>query len=135
MWGDFPSWKLCYMLFFISNDRLKFTKNQAKANQHPEAEHLLFENYSFSSSMLLSKNNRYSKKCTKNKYVCLNEFVWLMTMKIRLKMKNRSHRYSINRPRARHSYKYTNILIIKFDSWWLYVWSNTKATSEAQLKS
>ena len=49
-------------------------KNQAKAKQHPEAEHLLFENYSFFSSTLSSKNNGgYSKKRTKNKYVCLNE--------------------------------------------------------------
>ena len=31
-------------------------KNQANAKQHPEAELLLFENYSHSSSMLLSKN-------------------------------------------------------------------------------
>ena len=37
-------------------------KNQAKAKQHSEAEHLLFENYSFPSS---KNNSRYSKKCTK----------------------------------------------------------------------
>ena len=30
-----------------------------------------------------------------------------MTMKMRLKMKNRSHRYVINRPRPRHGHKYT----------------------------
>ena len=66
--------------------------------QHREA-----ENYSLSSSSTLSsKNNkRYSKKCTKNKYPCLNEFIWLMTMKImtmkiRLKMNKKSHRYDIN---------------------------------------
>ena len=51
---------------FISNARLKLAKNQAKAKQHPEAELLLFENYSLSSSTLSSKYNRgYSKKCTK----------------------------------------------------------------------
>ena len=45
---------------------LKFTKNQAKAKQHLEAELLLFENISISSSMLSSKNNwRNSKKWTK----------------------------------------------------------------------
>ena len=54
--------------FFISNSlksnaRLKLTENQANAKQHPEAELLLFENYSHSSSTLSSKNNRtYSKK-------------------------------------------------------------------------
>ena len=42
---------------FISNARLKIAKSQANAKQHPEAELLLFENYSHSSSMLLSKNN------------------------------------------------------------------------------
>ena len=55
---------------FISKTRLKLTENQAKAKQHPEAERLLFENYSLSSSMLSSKAYmRYSKKCAKNKYV------------------------------------------------------------------
>ena len=29
-----------------------------------------------------------------------------MIMKMRLKMKNRSHRYDINRPRAGHEHKY-----------------------------
>ena len=43
---------------FTSNTRLKSTNNQAEAKQHPEAELLLFENYSLSSSTLSSKNNR-----------------------------------------------------------------------------
>ena len=48
---------------FTSNPRLKLTKNYANTMQHPEAELLLFENYSQSSSKLSSKNNkRYSKK-------------------------------------------------------------------------
>ena len=58
-----------YTLFYItntimlSNARLKLAKNQANANRHPEAELSLFANYSHSSSMLSSKNNRvYSKK-------------------------------------------------------------------------
>ena len=33
---------------FISNARLKFARNQAKAKQHPQAELLLFDNYSLS---------------------------------------------------------------------------------------
>ena len=37
-------------------------KSQANGKQHPEAELLLFENYSLFSSMLLSRANiRYSK--------------------------------------------------------------------------
>ena len=48
---------------FISNDRLKLTKNQGHVKQHREAEILLYENYSHSSSTLSSKSNRtYSKK-------------------------------------------------------------------------
>ena len=43
---------------FISNDTLKLAKNQANAKQHPEAELLVLENYSHSSSTLLSENNR-----------------------------------------------------------------------------
>ena len=47
---------------FISNARLKLKKYQANAKPHPEAELLLFEIYSHSSSRLLSKNNSaYSK--------------------------------------------------------------------------
>ena len=34
-----------------------------------------------------------------------------MTMKMRLKMKNRSKRYDINRPRRRHGHKYTKYKI------------------------
>ena len=42
---------------------MKSAKSQANAKQHPEAELLLFENYSNSSSTLSFKNNRiYSKK-------------------------------------------------------------------------
>ena len=96
---------------FISNARLKLGKNQAKAKQHPEAELLLFENYSLSPSTLSSKNNiRYSEKCTKNKRVCLNEVIRLMIMKMRLKMKTRSHIYDINRARLKHGHKYTRCI-------------------------
>ena len=34
-----------------------------------------------------------------------------MSMKMTLKMKNRSHRYDINRPRSRHGHKYTKYKI------------------------
>ena len=40
---------------FISNARLKLAKNQAKAEQHPEAELFPFENYSLCSSTWSSK--------------------------------------------------------------------------------
>ena len=45
----------------LGKARLKFTKNQAKAKQ-------------LSSSMLSSENNwRYSKKCAKDKCICVKE--------------------------------------------------------------
>ena len=87
---------------FISKARLKLAKNQAKFKQHAKAELSLFENCSLSSSTLSSKNNRSSKKCTKNKCVCLNEVIWLTEMK----MRHGSHRYEINRLRPRHEHKY-----------------------------
>ena len=42
-----------------------------------------------------------------NNYVYLKEVICLMEMKIRLKMKNRSHRNDLNRPRPRYEHKYT----------------------------
>ena len=49
---------LLYLQRFLGNARLKFTKYQAKARQHSEAEPSLFGGYSISSSTLSSKNNR-----------------------------------------------------------------------------
>ena len=61
---------------FIRNARLKLIKNKAKAKKHLEAELLIFENYSFSSYKLSSKNStRYSKKYTISKWVCFNEVI------------------------------------------------------------
>ena len=95
---------------FTNNTFAKITKSQVKAKQHPEAELSLFENYLLFSSSLSSKNNtKYSKKCTKIKYVCLNEVIRLMTMK----MKNRSHIYHINRPMLRHGHEHTKYKMCK----------------------
>ena len=77
---------------FKSNARLKLAKNQAKATK---GKLLLFENYSYSSSMLLAKNNRLIIRLTQ-----------LIIMKMKAKMKNRSRRYDINRPRSKHAHKY-----------------------------
>ena len=51
---------------FINTVRLKLARNQAKVYWHPEAELLLFENYTRIS---------YSRKLTKNKCICFNEIV------------------------------------------------------------
>ena len=72
-------------------------KNQANDKQHPEAELLLFENYSHSSSTLSSKNNRtYPENQQKNNYILIHEIIRLIIMK--MKIKDGSHRYDINRP-------------------------------------
>ena len=89
----------------ISNERLKLTKIQANAKQHPEAEILLFENYSHSWSTLSSKIRHILKNKQKNKCVCIHEIVRLIILK--MKMKNRSHRYNINRCRSIHWHKYS----------------------------
>ena len=67
---------------FISNARIKLAKHWAEL--------LLFENYSLSSSTFKSKNNRrYFKKFTKNKCASFNDVIWLMKMKMRLKMQKK----------------------------------------------
>ena len=64
--------------------------------------------------------------------IVLIETVWLIIMKLRLKMKNGSHRYDVNRIRPRHVN--TSILNIKCFSgrWWLHAISHTEAVSEAE---
>ena len=67
---------------FISHVRLKLAKNQEKAKQNHEAEHLLLENYLLSSSKLSLFNWGYMINYNENE----------------AKKKNRQHRYDINRP-------------------------------------
>ena len=92
---------------FISNPRLKLAKNQANAKQHPETEDLLFESYSYSLSTLPFKNlGHILKNKEKNKFFCIHEIIRLIIMKMKTKLKNKSHRYYINRPTSRHRHKY-----------------------------
>ena len=65
--------------------------------QHSEAEILLFEDYSHFSFTLSSKNNR----------AIVSVFIWLIIMKRKTKMKNRSHKYDINRTWSRLYHKYS----------------------------
>ena len=43
----------------------------------------------------------------KNLYVYIHEIIRVIVMKIKMKMKKRSHRYDINRPTSRHEQKYS----------------------------
>ena len=81
---------------FIGNTKLKSAKKQAKAKQYPGPELLLYENYSISLSTLSSKNNKtYSKEYAKKNFVYFNEIIWLIIMKRKLVMNNRSYRSDI----------------------------------------
>ena len=50
-------------------------------------------------------NLRYSKKYAKNKCVCFNKII--VYNENESEIKNRRHRYDINRTRSRHGYEYT----------------------------
>ena len=51
-----------YKQHFYKQCQTKIGKNQANAKQKPKAKLFLFENYSYSSSTLSSKNNRANPK-------------------------------------------------------------------------
>ena len=62
-------------------------KNQANAKQHPEAEDLLFESYSYSLSALPSKNlGHILKNKEKNKFVCIHEIILVSIIKMKIKL-------------------------------------------------
>ena len=78
-----------------------------KEKQHLETELLLFEKYLFFWTKLLSKNSRKNSKTqTKKQSACVLMRLSI-TMKIRLKMKKRSHICNKNGSRPRHGHKYT----------------------------
>ena len=69
--------------------------------------------YSHTSFTVLSKNNRtYSKKKKKKMGVCIYGIIWLIIVKMMMKMKNRPRRHDINSPRSR------NIVNIRIVSVW-----------------
>ena len=43
-----------------------------------------------------------------------------MKMKMRLTMKNRSHRYDINRPPSKHGHKYTKYKMSQYNDGYVY---------------
>ena len=44
--------------------------------------------------------------------VCIYEIIWLIAMKMEMKMENRLHRYDINRRRSRHGHKYSKCKLV-----------------------
>ena len=89
-----PGWKWQKIKQKLSNTlRLNFYRLKIIHSLHP---------------LFSSKTNlRYSKKCAKSKCIRFNQAIWLIAMKMRLKMKYGSHRHDINRTWLRHELKYT----------------------------
>ena len=87
---------------------------------------MLFENYSFFRQRCYyivrgyrEKNGKYIlQKVWKITVLYFNEIIWLIKMKVKTIMKNRSHWYGINRRRPRDRLKYTKykrfVSIMKF---------------------
>ena len=48
-------------------------------------------------------------------------------------MKNRSHKYDINRPKSRREHKYSKYIIKCHIRWSLYVLNNTQATFKSPI--
>ena len=72
---------------FISNASLKLTKDQANAKEHP-----IWKLFTFF--------------LQKSKWVSIHKIIRLIKMNMKIKMKNTSHRYDINRPTSRHGHEY-----------------------------
>ena len=88
---------------FIRNVRLKLAKNQANAKQqlrlnvsYLKITHILHPRY----------HPKIIGHILKNKCVCIHRIIRLIIIKMKMKMKNRSHRYGINRPGSRDGHKY-----------------------------
>ena len=80
-------------------------KNQGKAKHHSEAKLLLFEIICF---LYPSYDTKIVGDILRNiqKTSASVLMTFLMTLKMRLKTKNRSHIYNINGPRPRHGQIY-----------------------------
>ena len=80
---------------------------------------LLFENYShypcYHPKIIGQILKNKQKKC-----VCIHEIIWLITIKMKKKMKNRSHKYSINRPKGLFIWGETSHLVEIFFIWSLH---------------
>ena len=93
--------------FFISKVRLNLAKNQANVKQH------LRLNFSYL-IIIQILDPRYHPKLMrhilknkpKSKRVFIHKITRLIIMKMKMKIKNRSHKYGINRHWSRHGHKY-----------------------------
>ena len=91
----FPAFRICCTCFFISNTRLKLAKKIMLYFLKIVCFFLSFAFFWFRKVI-----GCILKKFAKNKCVYFNEIIWLIMIKV--KSKNRSHRYIINRSTSRH---------------------------------
>ena len=99
---------------FISNALLKLDKNQANTRRlkfcYLKIILILLSRYYLKITGHILKNKQ-KKKC-----VCIHEIIRLIIMKVKVKVKNRSHIYSINGPRCRQTpskcMKFLNMLML-----------------------
>ena len=84
----------------ISNARLKLAKKSSKYFSYLKIIHIFYARYN---PKIIAAHILKSKP--KNKRVFIQEIAQLIIMKI--KVKNRSRRYDINRHRSRHEHKYS----------------------------
>ena len=93
---------------FISNARLKWQKIKQKLSNTLRLNFRYLKIIRFFHPRyhpeIIEKVLKNVQKTTAS--VLINGVVWLITMKMRLKVKNRSERYDINWPRPRHGHKF-----------------------------
>ena len=60
------------------------------------------------------------KNKQKSMYICIQEIIRVITMRMKMKFKNRSHRYDINKPRSRHGHKSSKYKKSQYDDAFMY---------------
>ena len=93
--------------FFYKHSRLKLEKGQTNESK------ILRLNFCYLKIILILHPcchpkviGHTLKNKQKNKCVFIHDITWLIIMKTKMKLKNRSHRHGINRPRSRNGHKY-----------------------------
>ena len=115
---------------FISNARLKLAKNKVNARQHPRG--WTFDIWKFFTFFIHSRYHpkiigHILKNKQQNKSVCIHT---INHNEKKMKMKNRSRKYSINRPRYRQGRKYSkhkkclSIMVICIKQHLSNIWSS-----------
>ena len=105
---------------FISKARLKLAKKSSKCWGTRWGWTFVIWKLSTFFNHIIKTIGHILKNKTKKKCVCVHKITRLIITKMKMKIKSRSYRKDINRPRSRHGHKQS------VSVWWcLYVLSNT----------